>query len=262
MKKIYDKIVSRQKAARQVMAERYNRKAVGKCFQVGDQVLLYDPAVKMGDSKKFHPYYTGPYRIKEQQGVNFTITPIQNDKLKEQCVHQNRLKRSYSVTQVKAPKTTIQRNDPITTTDDSDSSGEDVAWIQLPPKRETVTNVKPPATSNQLVNVRAPPKPLETIMEGPQTGPIVDLPMTPSPGRPAPVLEPAASEANEEPVDPRDPTYHPNRKIPDLPRRQNPKRNAQRPQRYSDADFEISCITADTDGAATFIDQTKKREWM
>lgn len=140
----------------------------------------------------------------------------------------------------------------------------EIALIQLPPKRKIMANspsAMKPANPTQLVNVRAPPKLLETIRELPETGPIVDLPMTPSPTNPAPVLKPAALGADVKPFDPRDKFYHPNRMIPDLPRRQNPKRNAQRPQRYSETDFKINCITADTDGLAIFNDQIKKREW-
>jgi hypothetical protein len=95
MRKIHDIIVPRQQQAREEMADRYNNNAAGDCFEIGDQVLLYNPAVKLGDSKKFHPYYHGPFQITEQQGVNFRITPLANGKLKEQWVHQNRLKRSY-----------------------------------------------------------------------------------------------------------------------------------------------------------------------
>jgi hypothetical protein len=96
MKTIHEKIVPRQEEARQKMAERYNSKAVGDCFKVGDQVRLYNIAVKVGDSRKFHPYYDGPFIITEQKGVNCKITPLDKTKLKEQWVHQNRLSRSYS----------------------------------------------------------------------------------------------------------------------------------------------------------------------
>jgi hypothetical protein len=96
MKTIHEKIVPRQVETRQKMAERYNSKAAGDCFKVGDQVQFYNITVKLGDSRKFNPFYNGPFIITEQNGVNCKITPIDNTKLKEQWVHQNRLSRSYS----------------------------------------------------------------------------------------------------------------------------------------------------------------------
>lgn len=45
----------------------------------------------------------------------------------------------------------------------------------------------------------------------------------------------------------RNKTYHPQRKIPELPRRQNPPRDQRPPQRYSNSVFEVNCITIDTE---------------
>ena len=62
---------------------------------MGDHVLLYNPAVKMGDNKKFSPCYQGPFVIDSKIGeVNFHIKSV-DGKAKDQIVHQNRLKRYY-----------------------------------------------------------------------------------------------------------------------------------------------------------------------
>jgi hypothetical protein len=132
MRRINDIIATRQQQAREEMTDRFNNNnAAGDCFKIGDQVLLYNPAVKLGDSKKFHPYYHGPFQITEQQGVKFKITPLANGKLKEQWVHQNRLKRSYfrkkPLTDVMIDHNKAERG--LEEETDSDSSKDDL-WVE------------------------------------------------------------------------------------------------------------------------------------
>jgi hypothetical protein len=203
----------------------------------------------LGESKKFHPYYLGPYLIKDQRGVNVSITPLQDDKLKDQCVHQNRLKRSYSVTQSKNPKMTLQLNEEMDTSEDYESSDEDVEWINLPAQTTEIipAPVSPTSATTPTVpvNKRAPPEPLETIIEEQLERPQAEPVPAPSPARPVPVLL-GAREDIVVAEDPQDKTYHPGRKIPEQPRRQNPQRTRRPPQRYSDSEFEVNGITVDT----------------
>jgi hypothetical protein len=281
MKKIHDIIVPRQEQARQDMADRYNSKAAGDCFDIGDQVLLYDPAVKLGDSRKFHPYYSGPFCITDQDGVNCKITPINNDKLREQWIHQNRLKRSYSPIEQPNAARILAHNLPVDTTEEeeSDSSGEDDIIIR-PMLRRKATSVKPdtitPAnmqTPTTLLLVPAPTTPTATIPT--VTPAIITAPkveeIRPQEHNPEPELEPIP-ELNEEararsppPIipeapmikarqknarsaleDPADKPYQPTRRIADLPRRLNPERNRRRPMRYSDSEYEVNCIDIPT----------------
>ena len=87
-------ITENQQAVRLQNKEAYDKKS-GKAFEVGEQVMLFNPAVKLGESKKFSPHYRGPYIIERKQGeTNYVLKPLK-DGLKEETVHQNRLKRSF-----------------------------------------------------------------------------------------------------------------------------------------------------------------------
>ena len=66
MTKVMKMVTLNQEKARKADKETYDKKAAGSCFEVGDQALLYNPAVKLGDSRKFHPNYHGPYKITSQ----------------------------------------------------------------------------------------------------------------------------------------------------------------------------------------------------
>jgi hypothetical protein len=91
-----DKIIAeRQEYARQYSKDAYDKTAGGDCFKEGDYVYLYNTAVKLGDIKKFAPCYKGPYVITAKVGeTNFSIKPLQEG-LREETVHQNRLKRAF-----------------------------------------------------------------------------------------------------------------------------------------------------------------------
>ena len=61
--KINHIITENQEAARLQIKEKYDRKS-GKAFKVGEQVMLFTPSVKLGESKKFAAHYKGPYILK------------------------------------------------------------------------------------------------------------------------------------------------------------------------------------------------------
>ena len=57
--------------------------------------MLFNPAVKLGESRKFSPHYKGPYVIDKKLGeTNYVLKPLKEG-LREETVHQNRLKRSF-----------------------------------------------------------------------------------------------------------------------------------------------------------------------
>ena len=69
----------------------YNLKQFQNNYKVGDQVLLYIPAVMKGKNKKLSCKWTGPYRIVEVlSDVVFRIRL--NNQAKDKVVHHNRLK--------------------------------------------------------------------------------------------------------------------------------------------------------------------------
>ena len=93
--KINHIITENQEAAHLQIKEKYDRKR-GKAFKVGEQVMLFNPFIKLRESKKFATHYKGPYIIeKKQSETNYVLQPLKEG-LREEIVHQNRLKRSFS----------------------------------------------------------------------------------------------------------------------------------------------------------------------
>ena len=73
----------------------YDLKQFQNNYKVGDQVLLFMPAIKKGRSKKLSSRWTGPYRIVEVlSDVVFRIRL--NNQVKDKVVHHNRLKPFYN----------------------------------------------------------------------------------------------------------------------------------------------------------------------
>ena len=61
-------------------------------LSVGQKVWLYNPAVPLGASRKFHRPWSGPYTILHRVGeVNYYIQPVSGLK-RSLAVHRNRLK--------------------------------------------------------------------------------------------------------------------------------------------------------------------------
>ena len=70
----------------------YDRKQFGPKYQTGDLVLLFNPAVKPGQTKKFKSYYSGPLVIREIiNDLNFIIEDLKTQK--QQKVHYDRPKK-------------------------------------------------------------------------------------------------------------------------------------------------------------------------
>ena len=148
-------IADNQQIASQKEQDRYNKKTGGNVFSVGDHVLLYNPAVKMGDSKKFAPCYQGPFVIQNKCGeVNFHIKPVDGT-AKEQTVHQNRLKRYHMPTTTRAEKQPVRVHD--NTHDDETESDEEEVVIRkviinntLPVQQEPKTSPTIPAPTARI----------------------------------------------------------------------------------------------------------------
>ena len=159
MTKVMKMVTLNQEKARKTDKETYDKKAAGSCFEVGDQVLLYNPAVKLVDSRKFHPNYNGPYKITSQEGAtNFKIKLIdETSDLKEQIIHQNRLKRSYS-----QPKVKIDSNITLKNEETSDSD-EEYIWIEeqrnvntehrIPPENSKLETEKIESDKEETLNI-------------------------------------------------------------------------------------------------------------
>jgi len=71
----------------------YDRRAKLRSFETGDQVYLYNTAVKPGRSKKYHFPWSGPFKITAKiSDLNYEILDHGN---KKRIVHVNRLKGAY-----------------------------------------------------------------------------------------------------------------------------------------------------------------------
>lgn len=221
MKRIHNIIDRNQEKARLYEKEHYDKKAGGKSFQVGDQVMLYNPAIKLGESKKFSPPYNGPYIITEQHGeTNFTIVPVSSNKLREQTVHQNRLKKSYSA----QAQQSVSEEEIIT--DNEDSDDDDDIFIVA----QETTNAK-------MQDVTTPPVPM-VIIPNDVNGQV----NTEADGIQQPIMVQMETDTNIQ-DETNDPTYVPNQRVTTLPRRTNPPRTRQRPARYNAQEFDINSLT-------------------
>ena len=70
----------------------YDRKQFGPKYQTWDLVLLFNPTVKPGQTKKFQSYYSGPSVVREIiNDLNFIIADLKTQK--QQKVHYDRLKK-------------------------------------------------------------------------------------------------------------------------------------------------------------------------
>ena len=78
---------------------RYDQQKPFSPFQVGDQVWLFTPVVKVGTTKKFTSQWRGPYTVLDRiNKVNYRITLI-GSSAKPLVVHHNRLKLCHGTPQ-------------------------------------------------------------------------------------------------------------------------------------------------------------------
>lgn len=88
----YEKVRQNISQKQCYQSQQYNHKIHGKPFDKGDLVWLFNPAIKRGQSRKFHRPWGGPYRICDKlSDVTYRIQHTGNNKCK--VVHFNRMKR-------------------------------------------------------------------------------------------------------------------------------------------------------------------------
>jgi hypothetical protein len=90
LKLAYKTVNAANRRSHQHNKKLYDRKSKSREFTVGDLVYLYNPAVKVGQTKKFSKPWTGPHKITRKiSQLNYEIVD-QSGKM--QVVHVNRLK--------------------------------------------------------------------------------------------------------------------------------------------------------------------------
>ena len=73
----------------------YERSTFGPQYEVGDLVMVINPTIKTGQTKKFKSFYSGPQVIREIiNNLNFVIEDVKTKK--QQKIHYDRLKRFNS----------------------------------------------------------------------------------------------------------------------------------------------------------------------
>jgi hypothetical protein len=186
------------------------------------------------DCRNFKPCCPRPVLITEQSGVNCKITPINNNNnMNDQWIHQHLLSISYLKTGKQGAKATLShQQDEQSNVSESESSDEEI-WITKQLSTPTVLVVP---TANLAVTVTE----LKTT-----TSPVS---AEPQPTRSPPKQQSAVPTVLTVPTDKtRDGTYYTQRKVPELPKTQNPPRDRRSPQKYSWSLFEINCTPIDTE---------------
>lgn len=175
-----------------VMSERskdrardFNKKAKERTFELGDLVYLYDPAHKVGISKKLTRPWSGPFRIVKVLGpVTYKIRKVGTRQ--EQVVHVNRLKPFISNDQIPPDLTeeeNIEANNPIADSEDSadfDLPQFDIIPYCLPPLHNQIQINEDPNPVPEEVNEprnQTPPDRYSRDAEKEPTNP----PLTPEP---------------------------------------------------------------------------------
>jgi len=85
----------------------YDRRTVDRKFAPGDAVLLHNPVVKPGTTKKFRRPWVGPYRIVD--AIDDVVYRIEDHRGKRSVVHIDRLKKSHQ----QLPDTALQDTPPV-----------------------------------------------------------------------------------------------------------------------------------------------------
>jgi hypothetical protein len=86
----YKAVAAANKGAHGSNKRRYDRKAHLRSFEEGSYVYFYNPAVRPGRSRKFHHFWSGPFRvIAKRSYLNYEFLGSQDTKF---VVHVNRMK--------------------------------------------------------------------------------------------------------------------------------------------------------------------------
>ena len=93
LRRAYKTVAKANRKAHQTNKKFYDRRAKTRGFVKSDFVYLYTPATKVGQSKKFQKFWTGPYQVTRKiSELNYEIADRDD---KRSIVHVNRLKRCY-----------------------------------------------------------------------------------------------------------------------------------------------------------------------
>ena len=105
----------------------YDRSKYGPSYEVGEEVLVFNPTVKKGERRKFTSFFRVPYIIVEI--INNLIFKVEDKKTRKAIkVHYDRLKKNKTQEKPFTPepqakrKTTIkkQKNSNLNSSDDGD----------------------------------------------------------------------------------------------------------------------------------------------
>ena len=237
MDKIYRFVQDKQDGARNREKQTYDSDAGGSCFSVGDQVWLFNPAVKLGQNRKLSPIYVGPFVIIEQTGVtNFKIKPVNGDG-REQIVHQNRLKK-VKINQLNNETVSKDNEEPDIPEEeagisDDDSDFENIVWSEIKEGSQTLTEADDEVDKKVEQMEHNEPAQLDNNLRDAEEN---------RTERQDQIIEQQLAEENDE--DDEDPTYVPG-KEDKLPGRRNPERVRRRPARVNTDEYEVNVIEVD-----------------
>ena len=126
LKYAYDSARQHSSQVHRCTKNRYDKKARGAAFSVGERVWLYTPAVKSGRTKKFSLLWRGPYTVFDRTGdANYKIQLIGSSH--SMIVHRNRLKPCYGdPTSRQHQSRTLTKRNPSTSVTEEQLSQEQV----------------------------------------------------------------------------------------------------------------------------------------
>ena len=237
IEKICTKVIKQQAEVRNKSKEKYDAKARGKCFEVGDRVLLFNPAVKLGQNRKFAITYIGPYTITEQRGTTtYRITP-DDDKEREQIVHQNRLKRFLGEKQTTENQEEHAEATPMT----EDSEQSDSEDTETDEEEEDVRMYTRNRQENEQQKGTDNNKQAEDKEERKETNKTnkTSKENEPQQNKNQEIKETKDKENEKD----NDPDYKPTNVTENLPLRRNPERTRRYPTRLAGDEFEVNAIT-------------------
>ena len=122
----------------------YDYRAYGPVYHVGEQVLIFFPTVKKGQTKKFTSFYRGPYKILEIiNDLNFRVCHEETRKVIK--VHYDRMKKYKLRERIFTRMSGTQEHTETQQTDESGIIDDDLIEVEIEQivelgKRERVAN--------------------------------------------------------------------------------------------------------------------------
>ena len=122
----------------------YDYRAYGPVYHVGEQVLIFFPTVKKGQTKKFTSFYRGPYKILEIiNGLNFRV--CHEETRKDINKHYDRMKKYKLWERIFTRMSRTLEHSETQQTDESGITDDDLIEVEIEQigklgKRERVAN--------------------------------------------------------------------------------------------------------------------------